>query len=146
MARSVSRTDLARRTREVLEMARQQSVVLVESFGEEQVAVVDALDYRLLKALARCGTRPLDRPQHATGLDESEIRQAIAAAGGDTQAGWDLAVAAFLDGSISLGRAATLLGLSRFDLARRLNRVGAPVPQAPQRADEARDDLAALER
>ena len=146
MVVSVSKTDLARRTREIVEMALQQSAVLVESFGEEQVAVVDALDYRLLRALARVGTVTRTQPEASAGLDESEMRQAVARAGGDVQAGWDMAVGAYLRGDISLGRAAVLLGLSRFDLARRLNRVGAPPPQAPQGADEVRGDLAALER
>jgi predicted HTH domain antitoxin len=34
--------------------------------------------------------------------------------------------AAYLDGDISLGRAALLLGLSRFDLLARFNRLGLP--------------------
>jgi predicted HTH domain antitoxin len=37
-------------------------------------------------------------------------------------------VAAYLDGDISLGRAALLLGLSRFDLLARFNRLGLPAP------------------
>jgi len=35
-------------------------------------------------------------------------------------------IAAYLDGDISLGRAALLLGLTRFDLLARFNRLGLP--------------------
>lgn len=146
MVVSVSKTELARRTREIVEMARRESAVLVESFGEEQVVVVDALDYRLLGALARVGTLSGTRRETPAGLDEAQMREVVARVGGDVQAGWDLAIGAYMRGDISLGRAAVLLGLSRFDLARRLNRVGGPAPQSPRDVEEARGDLAALER
>jgi hypothetical protein len=60
---TISRTDLARSTRQALEQARRGQTVLVESYGEEQVAIVDALDYRLLQAVARYRARP-DAPAH----------------------------------------------------------------------------------
>jgi len=60
-------------------------------------------------------------------LYSSEMQQAIAAADGDAQAGWDRALAAYLDGDISLARAAGLLGLSRFELAGRFQRLGLPL-------------------
>ncbi|MEZ4517087.1 MAG: type II toxin-antitoxin system prevent-host-death family antitoxin [Chloroflexota bacterium] len=48
-----SRTELARNTRGIMESVRQGNVVLVESYGEEQVVLLDVRDYRLLAAAAR---------------------------------------------------------------------------------------------
>jgi hypothetical protein len=41
----------------------------------------------------------------------------------ETDVAWDLVIHAYLDGDISLGRAAALLGLNRFDLLARANRL-----------------------
>lgn len=141
----VSRTDLARRTRKALEMARRQGAVLVESHGEEQVAILDALDYRLLRALALCHHAPQDgagRPPQ--GLSQEAVRQAAALPGGGAQAAWDLVIGAYMAGEVSLGRAAELLGLSRFGLAERFNRLGVPLRQGPQSVAEIESDLEAL--
>ena len=54
------------------------------------------------------------------------MQRRIEAAGADPQDAWDLVIAAYLDGDISLGRAALLLGLARFDLLARFNRLGLP--------------------
>jgi hypothetical protein len=55
-------------------------------------------------------------------------------------------IAAYLEGDISLGRAAELLGLSRFDLALRFNRLGPPLRLGPATIAEAREEREALER
>ena len=128
---TISRTDLARSTRQTIEQARRGQTILVRSYGEEQVAIIDALDYRLLRAAALYRAQP-DAPAHETtaipqGLAESDVEAAVAQAGGDLQAAWDLIVAAYLDGHISLGRAATLLNQSRFELQARFNRLGIPL-------------------
>ena len=47
-----SKTELARRTRQIVDRARRGEAVIVESYGEEQVAVIDAIDYRILSAVA----------------------------------------------------------------------------------------------
>jgi len=129
----ISKTDLARRTHYVLEQARRGRTMIVESYGEEQVAILEVLDYRILRAVAAYHAMPphaapISDPQMIPrGLDLSEMQQAIAAADDDAQAGWDCALAAYLDGDISLARAAGLLGLSRFELAGRFQRLGLPL-------------------
>jgi hypothetical protein len=145
---TISRTDLARSTRQALEQARRGQTVLVESYGEEQVAIVDALDYRLLQAVARYRARH-DTPAHddtavPEGLSEEAVATAVLRSQGDTQAAWDLVIAVYLDGHISLARAAELLHLNRFDLTLRFNRLGLPLRVGPASADEALVEVEAL--
>ncbi len=80
------------------------------------------------------------------GLDLAEMQQAIAAAKADPQAGWKRVIGACLDADISLGRAAELLGLTRFELADRFQRLGLPLQIGPASADEARAEFAAFGR
>jgi len=77
---------------------------------------------------------------------EAEVEEAIADAGGDVQGAWNRVIAAYLDGDISLGRAAQLLGLSRFDLMERFNRLGIPLQLGPANVEEARAELEVLRR
>jgi hypothetical protein len=152
VATIISKTDLARRTRYVLEQARRGRPMIVESYGEEQVAIMDVLDYRILRAVAAYhAMQPhlaptLDSAMVPRGLDLAEMQQAIAVAEGDPQAGWNRVIAAYLDADVSLGRAADLLGLSRFELADRFQRLGLPLQIGPATADEAREEFAAFGR
>jgi len=143
---TISKTELARQTRKVVARARRGHALIVESYGEEQVAVVDAVDYRILRAIAAYqGRQPKSFPtpgdkvaSQPQGLSEADIEQAVAQSGGEAQARWNLVVATYLDGHISLGRAATLLGLSRFELAERFNRLDVPIHIGPASVEEAR--------
>ena len=145
MITTITRTDLARRTRQALELARRQGAVLVESYGEEQVAILDALDYRLLHALAHYRhSAPTGEGHLPKGLSQEAVREAVVEAGGDVQAVWDLVIGDYMAGEVSLGRAAELLNLSRFELLERLNRLGVPLHLGPQSAEEAKAELEGL--
>ncbi len=150
LATVISKTDLARRTRSVLEQARRGRPVIVESYGEEQVAILNVLDYRILRAVARyhASQRHAGPVSDATlvprGLDLAEVEQAIARAEGNPQAGWDRIFEAYLDGDISLGRAAELLGLSRLALADRLQSLGLAQLTGPLLLQEAREEYSAF--
>ncbi len=150
VATVISKTDLARRTRYVLDQARRGRTMIVESYGEEQVAILDVLDYRILRAVAAYHAMPVhtapisDWAMEPRGLDVGEMQQAIMDADGDPQAGWNRVLAAYLDADISLGRAAELLGLSRFELADRFQRLGLPLLIGPASIDEARADYSAF--
>jgi len=145
----LSKTDLARRARQVVEQARRGRPVFIASYGEEQVVVLDAADYRCLRAVAAYYAlpphpAPVNDPTLAPrGLDQAEVQAGVAAAG-DLQAAWDRVIAAYLDGDISLGRAAQLLGVDRFDLQERLNRLGLPLRLGSATPAEARQELANL--
>lgn len=143
---TIRKTDLARRARQVVDRARRGDVVIVESFGEEQVAVLDALDYRILQAVVAYYSLP-PHPSPATdptlemaGLSEEELAQAVHQAGGFPQARWDRVLAAYLDGHISMARAATLLDISPLELAERFRRLGVPRRQGAETLEEARGE------
>ncbi len=149
MTLTISRTDLARRTREAIEQARRGQAVFIESYGAEQVAIVDALDYHLLRAVAGYRSQPpapVSNPEMTPrGLTEATVQARVAAAGGDTQEAWDVIMTAYLDGDISLGRAAALLGTQRFDLLTRFNRLGLPTRLGPQSINEARAEYEVMQ-
>lgn len=120
----VSRTDLARNTREIVEQVRQGQTVFVQSYGEEQIVLLDALDYRLLRAAA------------AYGLKQSAGRP------GDD--GLSEVVRLYLDEQISLSKAAELLGLSRYELMERFERLGVPIRIGPATIEDAIDEVKAV--
>ncbi len=147
-ARTISKTDLARRTRQVVDQVRRGRPVIIESYGQAEAALIDIHDFRLFKAVTAYHTlpphtAPIQNPELAPrGLDESEVKEAQA--GGDLQAAWNRVMAAYLDGDISLGRAAELLDLSSFELRQRFNEVGIPLRIGPATQEEAEADIRAL--
>ena len=58
---------------------------------------------------------------------------------------WSVVVGAYLDGEISLGKAAELLGMHRLELQERFNAQSIPVRIGPDTVEEARAELAAIE-
>lgn len=138
---TINRTDLARRTRQMMDRVRRGDTLIVESYGEEQVVLMDVLDYRLMRAVTAYHSLP-PRPNPLTdptlepaGLSESQL------AGLDTQERWNRIMAAYLDGHISLGRAATLGGLSRYELDERCRRLDIPRRIGPETIEEARAEV-----
>jgi predicted HTH domain antitoxin len=146
---TISRTELARSTRQAVEQARHGQTIFVNSYGEEQVVIVDALDYRLLRAVAVYRTRhaapALGSDSAPQGLPLERIQSSVAQADGDSQVLWDTVISTYLDGDISLGRAAELLKLSRFELTARFNRLGLPLHLGPATLREAQDEIQALD-
>jgi prevent-host-death family protein len=140
---TITKTDLARRTRQVVERARRGDTIIVESYGEEQVVVIDAVDYRILRAVAAYQTLPShlapvnDPTLEPAGLSESEVERACQEAGGSPQVRWNKVIAAYLDGHINLGRAATLLALSSYELDERFRRLEVPRRIGPATSEEA---------
>jgi hypothetical protein len=150
IATIISKTDLARRTRQVVDQARRGRTLIVESYGEEQVAIMDAHDFHLLRAVAAYHTKashraPIcDETLAPRGLDEEVVEQAVAEAGGGVQIAWDVVITSYLDGDISLGRAAELLGFSRLELTERFNRFDIPLQLGPSSVEEAKGEFEAL--
>jgi prevent-host-death family protein len=143
----ISRTDLARRTRQVLDRARRGDTIIVESYGEEQVVVMDAIDYRILRALAAYQAPSIspmatdDSNLEPTGLSEAQVERVQQQAGGSPQARWNKVIAAYLDEHISLGRAATLLSLSSYELDERFRRLEVPRRIGPRTEEEAKAEV-----
>ena len=143
----ISKSDLARHTRQVVDRARRGHTIIVESYGEEQVVVMDAVDYRILCAVAAYRTLPShaapvnDPTLEPSGLGEVEVERVEQKSGGSSQARWNKVITAFLDGQINLGRAAALLGLSSYELDERFRRIEVPRRVGPDTEDEARAEV-----
>ncbi len=145
----ISKTDLARRTRQIVDRARRGDTIIVESYGEEQVVVMDALDYRILRAAAShrmlpSHPSPVNDPEiEPAGLSEAEVEQAERETDGSPQARWNRVIAAYLDRHINLGRAAVLLDLSSYELDERFRRLDVPRRIGPDTVEEARAEAKA---
>lgn len=144
----ISRTDLARNTRKTIERARKEGPVMVESYGEEQVAILDAIDYRLIRAILNYQSDVADMRSVAApnGLTEDELQGLVDQSGGNLQIKWDTVVAAHQNHDITFGRLAELLGTNRFELAARFNRLGIPLHIGPATIEEAQQDYETLKR
>lgn len=106
MTEVVSKTELARNTREIIDQVRHGQPILVRSYGQDQIVLMDAFDYRLLKAVANFAmSTNLSRPPDP--FEDSVQR--------------------YLKQEISLAKAAELLSLSRFELMERFDRLGIPL-------------------
>ncbi len=144
---TISKTDLARRTRQVVDRARRGDTIIVESYGEEQVAVMDAVDYRILRAVAAYQIfpphpAPINDPTlEPAGLSEVEVEQVQQETGGSPQARWNKVLTAYLDGHINLGRAATLLTLSSFELDERFRRLEVPRRIGPETQEAVQEEI-----
>jgi len=146
---TISKTDLARRTRQIVDRIRRGDTLIVESYGEEQIAMLDIAEYRILRAVAAyygCGSRPApvnDPTLAPQGLTEDAVAQSIRQADDPVQARWNRVMLAYLDGHISLGRAADLLALSRHELDLHFQRLDVPRRIGPETLEEAQAEVAA---
>lgn len=125
--KTISRTDLARHTREVVNAVRQGRPALVESYGEEQVVLLDALDFRLLTGVVAWATSRLGHTPRTEATTGRVLEE-------------------YLDENISLGKAAERLGISRFELMERLERLGVPLRLGPASLAEAEAEVEAARR
>lgn len=124
--RSPDPSDLFQRTPEILDRVQEGELAVVASGGEERIVLLDALDYRLLRALAVCAT------------------------GGGANGSSDLLEARvlrdYLDEKINLGKAAELLQLSRFELEGSFLRLGIPLRRGARSIEDAQAEIAAARR
>lgn len=123
MMQTISRTELTRNTREIVDRVRHGQPLLVQSYGEDQVVLMDALDYRILKALVQYAVGRVSA-EAIDPADDELVRM----------------INAYLDRHISLAKAAEQMGLSRFDLMERFERLGVPLRIGPASLDEAREE------
>jgi prevent-host-death family protein len=128
MTITISRTDLARKTREIVEQVRQGQPIMVESYGQEQIVLLDALDYKLLRALGQYAAAQADL---ADVVSDDNVSQAVTT---------------YLEQRISLSKTAELLNLSRFDLMARFERLGIPLRLGSATVDEAQQEIEAARR
>ena len=136
----INRTDLARRTRQMVDRVRRGDTLIVESYGEEQVVLMDILDYRIMRAVAAYHRLP----PHPSPVNDPNIEPQGSAEvdlNNDLQTRWNQVIAAYLDEQISLGRAATLLHLSRYELDERFRRLDIPRRLGAETVEEAQAEV-----
>jgi len=115
---SISQADLTTHIEEVADRVHRGEVTVVESSGHEPIVLMDLLDFRLLRALARCAIDEKERAQEPEDSDAKVLQ-------------------AYLADEINLGKAADLLNLSRFELQARFLRLGVPLRIGPATLEEA---------
>ena len=135
MLLTVRKTDLARNTRQVIHKVQQGQTALIESHGQPEAAIMDIVDYRIMRAVMHYYAQPPEIDGKA-GLTDEAV-QSIA----DPQACYNLVFAYYLAGSISLARAAELINLPWLDLRTRCLRLDVPLRAAPANMTEAEADV-----
>jgi predicted HTH domain antitoxin len=119
-----SQADLTRRTQEVVDRVHHGEVAVIEGLGQSPLVLLDALDFRLLQALAQCAIDEKERAQEPEDQDVRTLR-------------------AYLADDINLGKAAELMNLSRFELQERFLRLGVPLRIGPSTLEEALAEIQA---
>lgn len=132
----VPKSDLARNTRRVIRDALRGQTIVIENHGEPEVAIIDIADYHILRAFAHYHTQP-PQIELGNGLADEAVEHLST-----SQEQYDLVIAYYLAGDISLGRAAELLKLPWIELRTRFARLDVLLPMAPDSLDEARADAA----
>ena len=136
----IRKTDLARNTRDVLNTVMRGQTALIESHGKPEAAIIDIVDYLIVRAVLRYHARP---PQ----IDvDAGLTAAAAAATPDLQARYNLVLAHYLADAISLSRAAELLDLSSFELRLRFVRLDVPLRLSPATIEDALAEVETLRR
>jgi len=133
--RHISKTNLARNTRQVINAVLRGQTAVVESHGQPEVAILDIVDYRIIRAVMRYYAQESEIDVSAGLADE---RVAVLS---DVQDRFDLVLAHYLAESISLGRAAELLDIYRLDLQARFARLDVPLRIGPATLEEARAEV-----
>src|SRR5688572_7120437 len=110
----VAKTDLARNTKQILNAVQRGQMAIVEGHGRAEVAIVDVIDYWLMRAVMTNYAHTLPVPNPEQGLNDETVNLIP-----EMQARYNLVMAYYLAEAISLGRAAELLGLTWLDLRTR---------------------------
>lgn len=117
---TISRTDLARNTREIVDQVRKGQTVLVQSYGEDQIVLLDLLDYKILKGLVSYALRET----HDLQTDKVSAVMRL-----------------YLNEEISLAKAAEMLDLSRYELMDHFERLGIPLRLGPETLEDAQEEI-----
>ena len=135
----VRKTDLARNTSQVIRNVLRGQPTLIENHGQPEVAIVDVIDYLILRALAHfhAGNLP---PLDPEGPSEAEF------SGLELQERYSRAMEYYLSEQCSTGRIAELLQISWIDLRERFNRLGVPLFLGPSTVEEAREETETLKK
>jgi predicted HTH domain antitoxin len=132
----VRKTDLARNTSRVIKGVQRGQTALIENHGQAEAAIMDIVDYRILRALTlyyTCPPRVNPKGLGVRSLQNLESPQEM----------YDLVLAHYLAGIISLGRAAELLELHSLELQTLFVRFGVPLHLGPKDEQDAKAEVEA---
>lgn len=122
---TISRTDLARNTREIVDQVRKGQTIFVQSYGEDQIVLLDLVDYKILKALVDYAL------QETHDLQADNVNKAMRL---------------YLNEEISLAKAAEMLNLSRYELMDHFERLGIPLRLGPETLEDVQEEMASAQR
>ena len=135
----VSRTELARNTRQVLSDVQRGRTLMIQSHGKTEAALLDIEDYLLLRGTMRAFAEPTNA-DIAQGLSAEDVESVD-----EIEDQYALVLEHYFARSISLNRAAELLGLPWFELRGRCARLGIPLHTGVDNADDAAADVRTAE-
>jgi hypothetical protein len=129
----VRKTDLARNTSQIIRNVLRGQPTVIENHGQPEVAIVDVIDYLILRAVAHyyAGNRPV---LDSKGPSDAEF------SGLTVQDRYNRAMDYYLAEACSTGRLAELLQISWADMRERFNRLGVPEFFGPTTMEAARED------
>lgn len=130
----VRKTDLARNTREIMRKVQRGQIAIVENHGQAEAAILDIVDYYILRAVARYHANPpLVEPG---GISDEAAAKLV-----DPQERFDVVMAHYLSEYISTGRTAELLGMVWADMRAHFARLDVPLNLGPRTSAEAQDEV-----
>ena len=135
---TIPRTDLARKTRQVLLNVQRGQTAIIENHGLPEVAIMDIVDYHILLATTHYYQNPSAINPEAKLSDEK------VAALEDAQARFNLVMAYYLGKFISLGRMAELLEIPWVDLRTRFLCLNIPILIGSEKTEEAQAEVSSL--
>jgi hypothetical protein len=133
----ISKTELARKIRQVFHTVQRGGAVIVESHGQPEAAILDIPDYYILRAVISYQAEGQGINPEAGLPDEFIV-------GLSEQERYNHVIAHYLAGAINLGRAAELLELPWIDLRLRLYRLGVPIRGGMETVEEQRQEFEAV--
>jgi hypothetical protein len=130
----IPKTELARKTRQVIREVQRGYTVLIENHGQAEAAIMDIVDYRLLRAFLNYHARS---PKiDSKGVDPKQLAEKD-----DPQSVYDFVLAHYLAGAISLGKVAELLDLPFLDLQFRFRRLDLPLKLGAEESQSVQDEV-----
>ena len=130
----VRKTDLARNTSRIIKGVQRGQTVLIENHGQVEAAIMDIIDYRILRALILYYAHPPKiNPQ---GLEVQALQNVE-----NPQEKYNLVLAHYLAGVISLGRTAELLELHSLELQTHFVRLDVPLNLGPKDVQDAQAEV-----
>ncbi|MEI6290461.1 MAG: hypothetical protein WCP19_08520 [Chloroflexota bacterium] len=129
----VRKTDLARNTSQIIRSVLRGQTAVVENHGQPEVAIVDVIDYLILRAVTFYHSG-VPSPLDPDGPTDKEFKKL------SLQARYNRAMDYYLAEACSTGRMAELLQIPWLELRERFNRLGVPLFLGPRTIQEGREE------